>query len=160
MQNKLIKYILILLFSFSLLFLFNCKRKGVEEPLPTGPSTTAKILTVTANPNTLLAGNSREISIITVTFKYYDGTPIPDKKLIFEICNETGMKVNVGYFANKKNTITKFTNEEGKAQLKYYGPLVSEVNRHITIYIWVFVEKEGEEFIWDRVPIFIVPIHY
>ena len=160
MQNKLIKYILILLFSFSLLFLFNCKRKGVEEPLPTGPSTTAKILTVTANPNTLLAGNSREISIITATFKYYDGTPIPGKKLYFEIRNALRIKVPIGYFAGNKRTLTRYTNEEGKVQVKYYGPLVSECNLHETIYIWVYVAEEGEEFINDYVPIYIIPIHY
>jgi len=160
MRNKITKYILIS-FCFSLLLVFlSCKRKGVEEPLPTGPSTTAKILTVTANPNTLLAGNTRDVSIITATLKYYDGTPIPDKKLFFEVRNALRIKVPFGYFAGNKRTISRYTDKNGKVQVKYYGPLVSECNLHETIYIWVYVAEKGEEFIYDYVPIYIIPIHY
>jgi|GEM_PF-2908919 hypothetical protein len=160
MRNKFIKYILIFPLLSSLLFLVSCERRGVEEPLPTGPSTTVKILTITANPNTLLAGYTRQISRITVTFKYYDGTPIPNKKLFFEIRDASRIKVPIGYFEGKKRTIVRRTNEQGKVKVKYYGPLVSECNLHVVVYIWVYVAEKGEEFIRDYAPIYIIPIHY
>jgi hypothetical protein len=140
--------------------MIGCERKGVELPSPTGPATTAKILTVIANPNTIVAGNTRQISIITATLKYYDDTPIANMKLIFEICDVNGLKVNIGYFEGNENTITRITDSNGNVQVKYYGPLVSEVNRHVTVYIWVFASEKGEHFIMEKIPIFIIPIHY
>ncbi len=151
------KYILIVISLIILICSVGCERKGVVEPLPTGPATTAQILTVTANPNTLFAGSTREISIITATLKYFDDTPIVNKKLILKICNENGMKINVGYFPNKKRVVTRLTNEKGKVQIKYYGPLSTEVALYTKVYIWVFVEEKGEEFLQEKAPILIVP---
>lgn len=155
-----IKNLLIILSIIFLISTIGCERKGVELPAPTGPATSVKILSVTANPNTIVAGNTRQISIITATLKYYDDTPIANMKLIFEICDVNGLKINIGYFEGNENTITRITDSNGSVQVKYYGPLVSEVNRHVTVYIWVFASEKGEHFIMEKIPIFIIPIHY
>ncbi|MFQ6082576.1 MAG: hypothetical protein ACE5WD_04355 [Candidatus Aminicenantia bacterium] len=154
-----IKYIILFLIILILVLLTACERNKVAEPSPTGPATTAKVLFLSANPNTIFAGNTRQTSTITAILKEYDGTPLVKKKLYFEVTDEFGLRVNIGWFGGKKTVVKKITDNNGVARVKYYGPTANEVNRHIQIYIWVSVAGKGEEFIWEKTPILIIPKH-
>ena len=161
MTFKIKKSIVILIATLLLTIAIGCKRESVDLPSPVGPSTTAKVLTVTANPNTIYASDTRDASTIKATFEYYDGTPIVDKQIIFEITNENGIRVNLGRFAaNKSNILKKYTNSQGKAQVIYEGPLHTEIGLPQMIYIYVHISEKGQQFFRNRVPIMIIPSKY
>ncbi len=62
-----------------------CSRNGVDEPSPTGPSTYAIVLKVTAAANTILAGQSRGSTAINATLKKFDGSPLANRTVFFEL---------------------------------------------------------------------------
>jgi hypothetical protein len=156
------KNILIFVLFFSMLIIGSCTRSQIEEPSPLGPSTVSIIFEVTANPNVLSAGPGRTSSWITASIKKYDGTPYPGKTVFFEIRDSSGNKTSHGYdgfFPGDKHSVTKATNSEGIAEVKYYGPNARELLEYSTsreIYIYASVPWEGEEYLVERAKILII----
>jgi len=151
------KTILIIIFSLALLFfLSSCTREAIEDPSPFGPSTYATILTVSASPNVLFAGDIRESTTITAKLQKFDGVPLANKTIYFEIGDASGNKVDVGYLEGYASAITKITNSSGIAAVSYTGPFAQELASNATIYIWATVSGEGKEFIIEMAPIQLI----
>ncbi len=156
-MNEKKNIITISLLFFCMLIITSCTRSGVEEPSPLGPSTISVIFEVSANPNILTAGSSRQSSIITATLKKYDGTPYPGKTVLFDIRNAQGQKIYEGFFvSDDQYTATRVTNSQGMAKVKYYGPNAKEISTEMNIYIYALIPWEGQEFLISRAPIYII----
>ena len=146
---------------FTLLFIFltifsSCKRNGVQEPNPFGPSTYSILLHLEAAPNVIFAGNTRESTTVTATLKQYDGVPIANKVVHFDIRDATGNKANLGFFEGNESVKTKSTNQNGQVSVSYYGPFSQELTADSTIYIAAVVAWEGNEFIDELAPIYLI----
>ncbi len=154
-ENKNIITIGLLL--FCMLLISSCTRSEVEEPSPLGPSTISIVFEVTANPNILTAGPSRQSSIITASLKKYDGTPYPGKTVLFDIRDAQGQKIYEGFFfTDDQYTASRVTDSQGIAEVKYYGPNAKEISTEMEIYIYALVPWEGQEFLISRAPIYII----
>jgi hypothetical protein len=147
---------------FIVVIMGSCTRSQVEEPSPLGPSTIAVIFKVSANPNVLSAGPGRESSIVTATLKKYDGTPYPGKTVFFEIRDSLGNKSSHaydGHFPNDKHAVSRVTNSQGIAEVKYYGPNARELLQYSTsreINIYAYAPWEGDEYKIDTASILII----
>jgi len=145
-----------------ILFLLNaCERKGLDEPLPFGPSSFTVLLNVSASPNVIIAGTTRGSSTITATLKRYDKStqtynPETNKTIVFGIYDAVGSKINAGYFEGYKSVAARVTNTNGVAQVTYYGPLETELLGNIAVNIWGTVAAEGSESISEWAPVDIV----
>ena len=144
-----IKVIIILALVLSFAFVSSCKRKALEEPSPFGPSSLSTILTLSANPNVITASTSRQAASITASFRKYDGTPIANTDIYFEIRNSAGARAYIGYFEGNQSVATKTTNSNGKARATYYGPLADELTGNSTVYIYASASWKGEEFVYE-----------
>jgi hypothetical protein len=151
-----INFKLVFLLAMLLIIYGACKRNVLEEPSPLGPSSLSTLLNVTASPNVLTAGTTRQASTITASLKKFDTVPLENKTIIFEICDDRGNIINVGYFEGNKSTETKVTDANGIATLRYYGPLASEVVGSTAVYIWASVASEGSESISQSTPVYIM----
>ena len=140
-----------------LLFTFDsCKKDIIDQPSPLGPSTVAVFLVLNANPNVIMAGLlNRQTAEITASLKKYDGTPISDKTVFFEVVDESGNRMNLGYFDGSLSMQTVVTDADGTARTHYYGPLKDEVTTEY-IYIRATVAWEGSQFISDITPLYVV----
>ena len=139
-----------------MMFTASCKRNSIEEPSPFGPSTFSVILNMSASPNVLFAGGNRELTTITASLERYDGMAIADKTIHFDIRDEFGTNITVGYFEGNLSTTTKVTDQNGMVSLNYFGPFAQELLSDVTVYITAIVAWEGEEFISDFAPVFII----
>ncbi len=155
MKQK-IKFIFILALVLSFVFSPSCKRKALEEPSPVGPSSLSIILTLTTNPNVITAGSSRQATSVTASLRKYDGTPIANTDIYFEIHDSSGNRAYVGYFEGNQSVASKTTNSNGKAKVTYYGPLADEVAQNTTVYIYASATWKGEDFIYEVAPLDIV----
>jgi len=151
-----IKFIIILALVLSFVFFSSCKRKALEEPSPFGPSSLSTILTLSANPNVITASTSRQAASITASFRKYDGTPIANTDVYFEIRDSSGNRAYVGYFEGNQSVVTKTTNSNGKARATYYGPLADELTGNSTVYIYASATWKGEEFVYELAPLDII----
>lgn len=154
---------LALIFSLVLIviLLTTCKRNALEEPPLFGPSSLATLLSVSASPNVLTSGTTRETSTITATLKKYDSdtqtyNAQASKNITFEITDAVGSPINVGYFGANEKVSTQVTNSSGTATVQYYGPLSQEITGNMTLYILAYVAREGEESISEFAPINII----
>lgn len=156
--NMKIKFKLVIVFLlFSALIPFNaCKRSTLEDPLPTGPSSLATLLTLTASPNTLSAGTIPQTTTISARLAEYDGNPLPNETIVFEICDAQGNKINIGYFEGNVSTVSGITNASGAVTLTYNGPLASEIQGNTYVYIWATVVTDSNETISQSAPIYII----
>ncbi len=138
-----------------ILFALNsCKSDTVNEPSPTGPSSIAVILNLTASPNAIVAGpTERQTSTITATLKKYDGIPLTGQTILFQIDSPRG---SLGYFEDLRDFLTKTTDANGTVQTTYHGPLCHELARNMEISIRAQVAWEGSQFISDRTPIYVI----
>jgi len=84
-------------------------------------------LSVSPNPTSISAGAARETSVISATLKAVDGTAMAGKTIIFDICDEAGDKIYIGYFAGNEVVSRIVTDANGVAQVTYYGPLATEL---------------------------------
>jgi len=150
------KHLIIIPLSFFLVLFSACKRSSVEEPLPFAPSSLSILLTVSANPNVIHAGNSRNTTTITAKLEQYDGIPLPGQTLFFEIGNAAHTKVSLGYFQGNKLVESKTTDGNGVASVVYNGPKSAEIASNTQIYIWVTVASSGKEFIIENTPIWVL----
>ncbi len=155
MKQKNFIAVTIILFIFLVLLSF-CKRNGVQEPNPFGPSTFSILLKLAAAPNVIFAGNTRESTTVTATLKRYNGSPIANTVVHFDIRDVTGNKVNLGFFEGNESVKTKTTDQNGRTSLSYYGPFSQELTTDRTIYISAIVAWEGNEFINEITPIHLI----
>jgi len=157
-MNKNKTLILITLSLVLSIFIFTtCKRDAIEEPSPLGPSTYAILLSLEANPNVLFAGlSSRQMTTITATLKKYDGTPLSDKTIYFEVVDANGGRLDLGYFEGSGALQSKNTDGSGTVRVNYYGPLSPEITANGSIYIRGTVSWEGSQFIMETAPLLII----
>jgi len=134
----------------------SCKRNAVGTPSPVGPSSLATLLTISANPNVIYAGSVRGTTVITATLKKFNGTPLSDKTVFFEIGDKDGNKLNVGYFEDQPVVASKVTDGAGMVKVAYRGPLAEEIPQDGAVYIWVRAAWEGPEFITERLALQIL----
>jgi hypothetical protein len=161
---KIKVYILtVLLLALSSGFFTACTRSQVEEPSPVGPSTLAILLDVNSYPNVIFAGDTRQNVQITADLKKFDGVPLSNQTVTFEIRNEFGGRIFTGFFEDNQSVASKTTDGSGQATVTYHGPLAQEIfieNNGSTedkqVYIYAFVGWEGNELIVDYTPVYII----
>lgn len=147
----------LVLLAFILFSSDSCKRNDVGIPSPSGPSSFAILLSLSANPNVLVAAqDTREVTTITATLKEYDGTPIPGKTVFFEILDSSGFRIDLGHFEDNQFIISKTTNSSGSVSTTYYSPLSREIWSNVIVYIRALVAWEGSQFVHEKVPIYII----
>jgi len=146
---------IIIVFSLALIlsFLPSC-RNAVEEPAPFGPSSLSILLHTSANPNVLFAGSTPEVTTITASLKKFDGTPLSNISIHFEVTP------NLGHFEGNQSVITKTTDSSGLVSLSYYGPIAQELANNQTLYIYAYAAWEGKEIIAELTPVYIVRDKY
>lgn len=154
MKAKPITFITLLI--FLLTFIISCTRDALKEPSPLGPSSFSILLYLVAKPNVIYAGESRSSTSITATLKKYDGTPLPNYTIYFEIADAGGNKLNLGYFDSNEPVKSKVTNSSGVATVIYYGPVYQELSANTIVYIWASVAWEGKEYIYEVAPVEII----
>jgi hypothetical protein len=138
-------------------FVLTTCRKAVEEPSPLGPSTFSILLNINANPNVLFAGlTSRQMTSVTATLQKYDGTPLADKTIFFEVVDADGARLDLGYFEGNLALQSKNTDGAGTATVNYYGPLSGEITANGNIYIRGTVSWEGSQFVYETAPVYII----
>ena len=104
------------------------------------------VLEAVAQPDVLYAGNTmRKTSTITATVKIAGDVPLSNHPIHFEITDENGAKLNVGYFQGHEMVISRKTNEDGTAKVDYIGPLAPEIADNLNVFIKVSVSGIDEE---------------
>jgi len=149
------QFIFISLLVLILIFSSSCKRTGIEEPSPFGPSTYSLLLSVSAQPNVISAGISRETVTIRVSLKKYDGSAISDQIVHFEIRDALGQRVDVGLFNGNLAAVSRTTDLNGSITLTYQGPLAEELATDTQIYIYAMTDWQGTDYITEFAPIYI-----
>lgn len=139
-----------------LLASFACTRHDVGTPSPVGPSSFSVLLKLSASPNVIASGSHRQGTTITATLKRFDGTPLVDRTIYFEICKANHSRVNIGYFEGMTRFLSRLTDSGGNITLVYYGPLSSEIKASTSVFIWGRAASEGNEFIEDFAQVNIV----
>jgi hypothetical protein len=156
MNMKANKTLLLLLGVTLILGFAACTRHGVNTPDPTGPSTYGIVLKVSASPNVLLAGDSRESATITAVLKNWDGSAVANRTVYFEINDSLDRRASIGYLEGHKNLVAKTTDGGGNAVIGYYAPIKSEIKGNTIVHIWVSVAMEGNTFIQDFAELAII----
>jgi hypothetical protein len=146
----------ICLLAVGLILTSGCKRTGFLEPSPLGPSTYAIILSVSASPNVLFAGDSRENTTITATLKKFDGIPLTNKGIQFHVRNVLGERADVGYFDGGDSVATRFTDSNGRVNLTYHGPVAEELTLDTELLIYAIMVGEGKDIISEYTPVIII----
>jgi len=151
----------------------SCTRKAVETPGPTGPSTYAIVIEADASPNVIIASENRDETIITATVTNFQGMPLANETVVFDIIDPTTMQPaeNAGYFEGRNTVVTRVTDSNGTVSVKYIGPLVDEIiysetdapepddvvgDPPVEVYIRASLAWQGEQFIVDYAPIEII----
>ncbi|MHB8095374.1 MAG: Ig-like domain-containing protein [Candidatus Aminicenantales bacterium] len=147
-MNK--KTIWISFLGLALLLAFtSCTRDKVGSPSPTGPSTFALVLKVSANPNVIVAGSSRQATTLTANLKNFDGTPVVGRTVYFAINDADNNKISVGRFEGNVAVPSRITDGGGNAYITYFGPLKSEISSSGILHLWASVAMEGSNFVED-----------
>ncbi|MEW5901142.1 MAG: hypothetical protein AB1715_06745, partial [Acidobacteriota bacterium] len=109
------------------------------------------------NPNVIFAGLlERQSTTVRAVLKKYDGTPLADRTVFFEIVDEAGARVDIGHFEDSLTVLSKPTDSSGTAETTYFGPLSSEIAENDTFYIRATVAWEGSQFVFDSTALIIV----
>lgn len=135
--------LLIFLLVVSLVSFYSCRNK-VDEPSPIGPSTFSILMIASASPNVLIARDTgaRDTSNVTVTLTTFQGTPIANETVIFDVYDMTyeNLLENYGYFEGNQSVVAKTTDSNGQVSVKYYGPILEEI-----VYYWEEAEPQTVE---------------
>jgi hypothetical protein len=96
-----------------------------------------------ANPNVLVARDTgaRDTSNITVTLTTFQGVPLANETIIFDVYDTSiGKQLkNFGYFEGNESVAVKNTDSNGRVVIKYYGPVFEEL-----VYYWEEVSSPIE----------------
>lgn len=133
----------------------SCTPKAVEEPSPVGPSTYSVLLNVTSTSNVIFAGSERETTTIHAQLVKFNGLPLSDRTIHFDVRDESGIKTNVGFFDGNQSVKQVTTDQDGNVTVTYHGPLSYELSTDATVYIYAIAAWEGKDFITESVPLFI-----
>jgi hypothetical protein len=91
-----------------------------------------------ASPNVLIARatGARDASNVTVTLTTFQGVPLADETIIFDVYDMTigNTLENYGYFEGNQSVVAKTTDSDGRVSVTYYGPVFEEV-----VYYWEMV---------------------
>lgn len=127
---KLKHSLLIFLLAVSLVSFYSCRNK-VDEPSPTGPSTFSILMIASASPNVLIArdNGARDTSNISVTLTTFQGVPLANETIIFDVYDMTleNTLENYGYFEGNQSVVAKATDSNGRVSVTYYGPVFEEI---------------------------------
>lgn len=126
-----------------------CARHGVNTPDPTGPSTYGIVLKVSASPNVLFAGTSRQTATVTASLKNWDGSGLANKTIYLQVNDALDRTANIGYLEGHKNLVAVTTDGAGNVAIAYYSPIKTEIKGNTTVHIWATVAMEGNTFIQD-----------
>ncbi len=150
------KNLLALVLSMAVVFAFAAScRKEVTEPSPVGPSTFAEILRLTANPNVISTGVTRNSTNISAKFEKLN-VGVAGATIFFEIDDAAGNKVDLGFFDGNQAVTSRVTDSTGFAHVNYFGPLSSELTENTTVFITAKTALTGNDFITEVAPIEIV----
>jgi hypothetical protein len=157
-MNKNKSFVLLTLsLAVSVFFLMSCEREAVDQPTPAGPSSFATLLYLTANPNVLHATSmDRAETTITATLKKFEGTVLSGRTIYFEIVDNVGTRLDLGYFEGHVTVKRLDTDGSGIINVAYYGPLSSEIAQNGTYYIRATVAGCGSEIISEKTPVYVV----
>jgi len=155
MRQKINIFVICLL-GFGLIFISGCKRTNLLEPSPLGPSTYSILLSVSASPTVLFAGETREQTIITVTLKKFDGIPLPNEGVQFHVRNSLGERADIGYFDGGDSVATRYTDGNGRINITYHGPLAEELIADAEVLINAILLGEGKDIISEYTPVIII----
>ncbi len=137
----------------------SCTRDKVGLPNATGPSTLATILEMAASPNVIAAGvNVRQAVTITANLFTYDGQPVANKGITFELRDAFGLKAEYGFLDDSQMTVSKTTDGSGRITLTYHGPFASELDvfDNFVLYVYAYVGWQGKEEISELCQIRII----
>jgi len=111
-----------------------------------------------AFPDVLYAGfGKRNVSTITATVKTEGGAPIKNRPILFEITDELGEKLNIGYFLGNTLVVSRKTIADGTARVDYFAPLAHEITDNVNIFIRVSVSgNDDQQYVTQLVPIQII----
>ncbi|MBN1223991.1 MAG: hypothetical protein JXB23_12160 [Candidatus Aminicenantes bacterium] len=172
MKTK-IGFLVVISLVFFIAITSSCTRKAVEAPSPVGPSTYSVVLDANASPNVIIAGNSRDTVNVSVTVSNFEGIPLANETILFEILDpDTGKIANIGYFEGNKSQVTRVTDSSGGAGVLYYGPINEELIEYVPpednktdvpipeppdrVYIRASLAWQGNQFIYDYAPLEII----
>lgn len=147
MKNKIISFAIglgLVLFVFS-----SCTREAVEEPSPTGPSTVYLTLTLSANPNLLLATEERPTSEIKAVVKE-GNIPLAGTMVVFTI------QGGPGYFSDFSRRIALTTDGGGAATLLYIGPTKDEITYDQDAFIRAQLQTRSPNYMHKEVYVHIL----
>jgi hypothetical protein len=111
---------------------------------------------LSSQPNVLFAGDTRESSLVSVVLTAAGGISVANQPIYFEVTDDQGNKVNVGYFEGNVPAIKKSTNKNGQVSATYFGPIASEITDNTTVFIRATLAGEGSEIISVSTPIYII----
>lgn len=157
MKNKILFFIIVGLIAIGITSITSCKRKKVEDPTMTGPAAFRISLSGTANPSTLYVPATQPAvsTVITVRALNNDGTPVANRKIIFQ-------EGSYGYFEGYKISDVRTTNSNGVAQITYFIPPAANVKNTTMTNILATLVDDGSLDISaadvdDVIPIKIIP---
>lgn len=128
---------------------------AVEEPAPVGPSTYSVLLNITSTANVIFAGTQRETTTIHAELVKFNGLPLADRTIFFDVRDINGIKTNVGFFDGNQSVKQVTTDQNGSVTVNYYGPLSYELAADATVYIYAIAAWEGKDLISECLPVFI-----
>jgi hypothetical protein len=126
-----------------------CKRPGIEEPSPFGPSSFSLTFEVEARPNVVLATDVRPMSEIRATVKR-DGKPVKDQVVYFTIL------AGPGQFGDYTLRTVVATNAGGVAAVMFIGPTKFEIDGDLFTTIKVQLETSTPDYIYKQVDVRIL----
>lgn len=157
MKQKFLIYCIVLITVIGLLAGTSCKRKSQEDPEMQGPAGFRIILSGTADPATLYvpAAEPAVSTLITVTARNNDGTPVAGKQIIFQ----TG---SYGYLDNYQVSDVRTTSAGGTAQITFFIPPMANIKATATTYVTATLVEDGRldsvhGQVTDSIPVRIIP---
>ena len=142
----------LILFTF-----YSCQRTAIDEPSPLGPSSIATMLRLEASPNVIFAGlMDRQTTVIIATLMQYNGAPLANRTVFFEVVDTAGNRMDLGYFDGDVAIQSVVTDGGGIARTHYHGPLPEEIVDNGYVYIRATVAWDDSQFISDTAPLYVI----
>ncbi len=102
------------------------------------------VIELAATPSALIADTYREVSTIKATVWQTGEKPLVKEPIIFEITDDTGTQLNLGYFEDSRTIYETKTNKNGIARVEYWGPIDQEISADTTVYIKAWLPGQSE----------------
>jgi hypothetical protein len=125
-----------------------CSREGVREPLPSGPSTSFRTFTLTANPNILYAGSERRPTSEVKAVLREGGRPVMNAVVYFSVISGRGT-----FKPDYTKRLAVQTNEYGVASVILVGPLQSETGEDHWVKVEAVLQTPTPDYIAKEVDI-------